>query len=50
MDQDELIGKIIIGEFVNSPRKELTETVYDLSLEQCGRDLAIKTAYQDDLD
>ena len=49
MDKDELIGKIIVGEFVNNPSKELIENICDLSVEQCGRNLAIKSAYQDDL-
>jgi 2-oxoglutarate ferredoxin oxidoreductase subunit beta len=50
MDKDELIGKIVVGEFVNNPAKELTENICDLSVEQCGRNLAIKSAYQDDLE
>jgi len=48
MDKEELIGKIIVGEFVNNPTKELIENICDLSVEQCGRNLAIKSAYQDD--
>ena len=50
MDKDELVGKIVIGEFVNNPAKELIENICDLSVEQCGRNLAIKSAYQDDLE
>jgi len=50
MEKDELTGKIIVGEFVNNPSKELIENICDLSVEQCGRDLAIKSAYQDDFE
>jgi len=47
MDPEELVGKIIVGEFVNSKRKELIENICDLSVEQCGRDLAVQSAYED---
>ncbi|RBQ23879.1 2-oxoglutarate synthase subunit KorB [Candidatus Methanobinarius endosymbioticus] len=47
MDEEELVGKIVVGEYVNNSRKELTENVRDLSVEQCCRNLAIKSAYQD---
>jgi len=50
MDEEELIGKIIVGEFVNNQNKELTQNICDLSIEQCGRNLAIRSAYQDDLE
>lgn len=50
MTDEELVGKLIVGEFVNNPRKELTENVCDLSVEQCGRSLAIKSAYLDSFD
>lgn len=50
MNNEELTGKIIVGEFVNNSRKELTENICDLSTEQCGRDLAIKSAYQDEFE
>lgn len=50
MSDEELVGKLIVGEFVNNPRKELTENVCDLSVEQCGRSLAIKSAYLDNFD
>lgn len=50
MNDEELVGKIVVGEFINNPRKELTENVCDLSVEQCGRDLAIKSAYQDNFE
>jgi len=47
MDEEKLIGKIIVGEFINKPKKDLIENICDLSVEQCGRDLAIQSAYQD---
>ena len=50
MDPKDLVGKFVVGEFVNNPAKEFTKNVCDLTVEQCGRDLAVKSAYQDDLD
>ena len=50
MENDELLGKIIVGEFANNPSKELIENICDLSVEQCGRDIAVKSAYQDDFE
>ena len=50
MDDKEIIGKIIVGNFVNNHKKEFTEAICNLSLEQCGKNLAIKSAYQDDFE
>lgn len=48
MDQEELIGKIIVGEFANNPKPEFTENVCELSEEKCGKIQAIKSAYLDE--
>jgi 2-oxoglutarate ferredoxin oxidoreductase subunit beta len=48
MDPEELIGKIIVGEFVNNPRPEFSENVCNLSEEQCNKKPAIKSAYLDE--
>ncbi|MCL2115920.1 MAG: 2-oxoacid:ferredoxin oxidoreductase subunit beta [Methanobrevibacter sp.] len=48
MDQKELIGKIIVGEFANDPKPEFSENVCNLSKEKCGKIPQIKSAYLDE--
>jgi 2-oxoglutarate ferredoxin oxidoreductase subunit beta len=47
MDSKELIGKIIVGDFVNNPEPEFSGSVCKLSEEKCGKTQAIKSAYSD---
>jgi 2-oxoglutarate ferredoxin oxidoreductase subunit beta len=47
MDPEDLIGKIIVGEFVNDPKPECCEGICNLSEEKCGKIPAIKSAYLD---
>lgn len=48
MDPEELIGKLIVGEFANNPRPEFTKNICELSEEKCGKTQAIKSAYLDE--
>lgn len=48
MSSEELIGKIIVGEFINKARPEFTKNVCELNEEKCGKIQDIKTAYLDD--
>ncbi|MDR0900850.1 MAG: 2-oxoacid:ferredoxin oxidoreductase subunit beta [Methanobrevibacter sp.] len=43
--EDELIGKIIVGEFINKKRAEFSDNVCNLSKQQCGEEHATKSAY-----
>ncbi|KZX14961.1 2-oxoglutarate oxidoreductase subunit KorB [Methanobrevibacter cuticularis] len=45
MEDKELIGKIIVGEFVNKPRAEFSDNVCNLSMQECGKKHATKSAY-----
>jgi len=47
MGPEELEGKIVVGDFINEEREELTTTTYDLIEEKCGeRFKSIKSAYR----
>ena len=48
MEEEELQGKIIVGEFQNSPEPEFTDKLCKLLEEQCvtGKPSAIRSAYQ----
>jgi 2-oxoglutarate ferredoxin oxidoreductase subunit beta len=43
--EEELFGKIIIGEYVNKQRKEISSEIENLCLNQCGEKPKRKTAY-----
>ena len=45
MSEEELIGKIIVGEFANKPHKELCDNEEDLVSENYDGGLAIKSAF-----
>lgn len=45
--ENELIGKIIVGEFINNSRAEFSDNVCDLSRQECGHEHATKSAYLD---
>ncbi len=50
MEEEELEGKIIVGEFRNKPEPEFAEKLCKLLEEQCvtGKPTAIRSAYQED--
>ncbi len=48
MSEEELEGKIIIGEFINKARKELCDNEEDLVNENYDGGLAIKSAYEEE--
>jgi 2-oxoglutarate ferredoxin oxidoreductase subunit beta len=50
MEEEELQGKIIVGEFQNNPEPEFTDKLCKLLEEQCvtGKPSAIRSAYQGD--
>ena len=47
MDEAELEGKIIVGEFANKPRAELTANIKALAEENSDKPLAIKSAFEE---
>ncbi len=49
MDPEELLGKIIIGEFINDPRPEFTENLSNLNEEKSEKMQMIKSAYLDNI-
>ncbi|MGL6298793.1 MAG: 2-oxoacid:ferredoxin oxidoreductase subunit beta, partial [Methanobacteriaceae archaeon] len=49
MSEEELEGKIVVGEFVNKARAEFANNLCNLSEEQCGSVQKIKSAYNDKL-
>ncbi len=49
MEPEELSGKLIVGDFINEEREELSNIIYDLIEEKSGeRFKSIKSAYRDD--
>ncbi|WP_245637438.1 2-oxoacid:ferredoxin oxidoreductase subunit beta [Methanobrevibacter filiformis] len=46
MTDEELLGKIIIGEFANNNRGEFTKGICNLSIEECGKPTYKKSAYK----
>jgi len=50
MEEEELQGKIIVGEFQKKPEPEFAEKLCKLLEEQCvtGKPTAIRSAYQED--
>ena len=47
MDEAELEGKIIVGEFANNPHAELTDNIKALAEENSDKPLAIKSAFEE---
>ena len=47
MDESELEGKIIVGEFTNKPHKELSANIKELVEENSNKGLAIKSAFEE---
>ena len=47
MDEAELEGKIIVGEFANKPHAELTANIKELAEENSDKPLAIKSAFEE---
>jgi 2-oxoglutarate ferredoxin oxidoreductase subunit beta len=47
MDESELEGKIIVGEFANKPHAELTDNIKALAEENSDKPLAIKSAFEE---
>ena len=47
MDESELEGKIIVGEFANKPHDELTAGIKALVEENSDKPLAIKSAFEE---
>ncbi|MDR1721476.1 MAG: 2-oxoacid:ferredoxin oxidoreductase subunit beta [Methanobrevibacter sp.] len=45
MDEKDLLGKIVVGEFANNKREEFSQEIHDLSLKQSGKDQLRKSAY-----
>jgi len=45
MEAEDLLGKIIIGEFANNPREEFCKNLYKLTEEKSKKDPIIKSAY-----
>ena len=50
MDEEELIEKIVVGEFQNKPQPEFTDKLCKLLEEQCvtGKPTSIRSAYLED--
>ena len=47
MEESELEGKIIVGEFANNPHDELTAGIKALVEENSDKPLAIKSAFEE---
>jgi 2-oxoglutarate ferredoxin oxidoreductase subunit beta len=47
MEEEELEGKIIVGEFANKPHDELCSNLKKLVEETSGKPLAIKSAFEE---
>ena len=47
MEESELEGKIIVGEFANKPHDELTANIRKLVEENSEKPLAIKSAFEE---
>jgi 2-oxoglutarate ferredoxin oxidoreductase subunit beta len=46
MSEKDLLGKIIVGEFVNNPREEFSEKIESLSIKESGKNTIRKSAYK----